>query len=299
VSPEHLTRDAADLALRLLPVAVQGVGPLRDSETHGQYMERVRALAIDLWIESGPRSELARRLAELMSAQVFVGILTAVEIEPSSTRAILTLTVIKDGESAEETIRTDRTDGPAGRALWEVAKALVGHRVAIYKQMEARADPNKKYRCAKHIVDLGAADDPEEATGARPADGRPADGRPADGRAAGTAPLADGRPAGTALPPEGQPAGTAPPLIARRRPGAGIADARCDVTAALERAGHSDPAYRDAACAGIMDRVVLDGVVVTNLDALLHLASTTPPAGTPAGRMITQRYGQPPERMSA
>jgi hypothetical protein len=32
---------------------------------------------------------------------------------------------------------------------------------------------------------------------------------------------------------------------------------------------------------------------------LLHLASTTPPAGTPAGRMITQRYGQPPERMSA
>jgi hypothetical protein len=267
VSPEHLTRDAADLALRLLPVAVQGVGPLRDSETHGQYMERVRALAIDLWIESGPRSELARRLAELMSAQVFVGILTAVEIEPSSTRAILTLTVIKDGESAEETIRTDRTDGPAGRALWEVAKALVGHRVAIYKQMETRADPNKKYRCAKHIVDLGAADDPEEATGARPADGGPAGG--------------------------------APPLIARRRPGAGIADARRDVTAALERAGHSDPAYRDAACAGIMDRVVLDGVVVTNLDALLHLASTTPPAGTPAGRMITQRYGQPPERMSA
>jgi hypothetical protein len=260
--------------MRLLPLAVQGVGPMRDDETQGQYMERVRGLAIDLWIESGPRAELTRRLAELMNSQVFVGILTAVEIEQSSTRAMLTLAVTKDGESVEEMIRTDRTDGPAGRALWETAKGLIGHRVAIYKHMESRADPNKKYRCAKHVVDLGVADDAAEDTPLTPPAGPRAAARPA--------------PTWTTQP--------GPRVISQRRPAGGLADSRTEVMAALERAGHSDPGYREAASAGIMDRVAVDGDEVTNLDVLLHLARTTPPADSAAGRMISQRYGQ---RLSA
>jgi hypothetical protein len=269
VSPEQIARDAADLAVRLLPLAVQGAGPLRDDETHGQYMERVRALAIDLWIESGPKAELTRRLAELMDSQVFVGILTAVEIESSTTRAMLTLTVIKDGEATEEKIRTDRTDGPAGRTLWETAKGLVGHRVAIYKHMESRTDPNKKYRCAKHVVDLGPADDSADE-------------------------IAVALPAGP--PPDAAPGAR---IVNQRRQGSSVADARAQVMLALDRAGHGDAGYREAACAGIMDRAAGGGATVTNLDALLQLARTTPPADSTAGRMISQRYGQRPERMSA
>jgi hypothetical protein len=265
MSPEQTARDAADLAMRLLPLAVQGVGPMRQGETQGQYLERVRGLAVDLWIESGPRAELTRRLAELMSSQVFVGILTAVEIEQSSTRAVLTLAVTKDGESAEETIRTDRTDGPAGRALWESAKGLIGHRVAIYKHMETRADPNKKYRCAKHIVDLGPAEDtPDDLDAPR-------------------------RPARSAN----------PRVIGQRRPQTSVTDARDEVLAALDRAGHSDAGYREAACAGILDRASVSGGTVANLDVLLHLARTTPPADSAAGRIISERYGHQPERMSA
>jgi hypothetical protein len=279
MSTEQIARDAADLAMRLLPLAVQGIGPMRDDESQGQYMERVRGLAIDLWIESGPRAELTRRLAELMNSQVFVGVLTAVEIEQSSTRAMLTLAVTRDGESVEEMIRTDRTDGPAGRALWETAKGLVGHRVAIYKHMETRTDPNKKYRCAKHIVDLGLADDTgEDLVVAAPA-------RPAP------VPVA-ARPAPTMRP-------ASPRVVTQRRQGSALPDARDEVMVVLERAGHSDPGYREAACAGIMDRASVSDGEVTNLDVLLHLARTTPPADSAAGRMISQRYGHQRERMSA
>jgi hypothetical protein len=277
MSPEQIARDAADLAMRLLPLAVQGVGPMRADETQGQYMERVRGLAIDLWIESGPKAELTRRLAELMNSQVFVGTLTAVEIEQSSTRAMLTLTVTRDGESVEEMIRTDRTDGPTGRALWETAKGLIGHRVAIYKHMETRADPNKKYRCAKHIVDLGVADDVAEEIPAAP---------PA-------------RPTAAARPAPTWTAQSSHRVINQRRQGSSLADSRNEVMTVLERAGHSDPGYREAASAGIMDRASIDGADVTNLDMLLHLARTTPPADSAAGRMISQRYGQQRERMSA
>jgi hypothetical protein len=281
MSAEQIARDAAELAMRLMPLAVQGVGPMRDDESQGQYMERVRGLAIDLWIESGPKAELTRRLAELMDSQVFVGILTAVEIEYSSTRAMLTLTVTKDGESVDEMIRTDRTDGPAGRALWETAKGLIRHRVAIYKHMETRADPNKKYRCAKHIVDLGIADDAaEDFTVAAPA-------RPAPGPVA-AAPV----PAPTIQ-------STSPRVITQRRQSSSLADSRNEVMTVLERAGHSDPGYREAASAGIMDRASVNGEEVTNLDVLLHLARTTPPADSAAGRMISQRYGRQRERLSA
>jgi hypothetical protein len=272
MSPEQIGRDAADLAMRLLPLAVQGVGPMRDNETQGQYMERVRVLAIDLWIESGPKAELTRRLAELMDSQVFVGVLTAVEIEQSSTRAMLTLTVTKDGESVEEMIRTDRTDGPAGRALWETATVLIGHRVAVYKHMETRNDPNKKYRCAKHVVDLGVADDMSEET-------------PVASVAARSIPAA--------------PPLSSQRIISQRGQASGVADARVEVMGVLERAGHSDAGYREAACAGIMDRASIQGGAVTNLDMLLQLARTTPPADSAAGRMISQRYGQQPERLSA
>jgi hypothetical protein len=48
-----------------------------------------------------------------------------------------------------------------------------------------------------------------------------------------------------------------------------------------------------------MDRASIEGADVTNLDMLLHLARTTPPADSAAGRMISQRYGQQQERMSA
>jgi hypothetical protein len=78
-----------------------------------------------------------------------------------------------------------------------------------------------------------------------------------------------------------------------------MTDARDEVLVVLERAGHSDPGYREAACAGIMDRASVDGESVINLDTLLHLARTTPPADSAAGRMISQRYGHQRERMSA
>jgi hypothetical protein len=167
-------------------------------------------------------------------------------------------------------IRTDRTDGPAGRALWETARTLIGHRVAIYKHMETRADPNKKYRCAKHIVDLGVADDAGEES-----------------------PVAAVRPVSAA------PSQPGPRSFGQSRQTPSVADARVEIVAALERAGHADPGYREAACAGIMDRATVQGGVVTNLDMLLQLARTTPPADTAAGRMISQRYGQQAERLSA
>src|SRR5215203_4572206 len=162
--------DARQAVTTLLPLAVQASGGMRPGEDRPNYLNRVRQLAVDLWLETSAESETVRRVAELAACRTFPAVLLGVRIEPSTTRAVLTLRSWgPDGERQEE-IRTDRADDPRGVQTLELARGLVGHRVTVYKLEETGRSPRLRYRCAKHLVDLGpAAPDPDQAPAPAPA----------------------------------------------------------------------------------------------------------------------------------
>jgi hypothetical protein len=78
----------------------------------------------------------------------------------SSTRGIVTLFTSVDAERRPdglESVRTDRTDGdPAARALANRFRALTGHKVRVYVDVEVMgSNTSKKVRVVKHVEDLG------------------------------------------------------------------------------------------------------------------------------------------------
>ena len=98
----------------------------------------------------GPLHRL-RRVERLAAATKFPAALLGVTIEDTSTRGILRL---RNVSGDLEVIRTDRGDADA--AVIAHARALVGRRVLVCKDMEGLAShPMHKVRGAVHLMDLG------------------------------------------------------------------------------------------------------------------------------------------------
>jgi hypothetical protein len=108
------------------------------------YDQNLKANARDIKVMLGDKSRIGAQLAALDLAmdadnpggKVFVGTVLGVTKEKSSTRAIVTLHTGTDRTSdnapaGAETVRTDRTDNPDGRAIARAAQLLVGHRVTV------------------------------------------------------------------------------------------------------------------------------------------------------------------------
>jgi hypothetical protein len=204
----------------LLPLAVHAAGGMRPDEDRHDYLARVRQLAVDLWLESTAESETVRRIAELSACRTFPAVLLGVRVEASTTRAVLTLRSWgPDGERQEE-IRTDRTDDPRGVRTLELARGLIGHRVTVYKLEEPGRSAYQRYRCAKHLVDLGPADpapvDPAPPGPADPAFAGAAGSGPAGRPPTGYEPAGAGRP-GPAGTDAARARGTGP-IVARPAP---------------------------------------------------------------------------------
>ena len=115
-----------------------------------------RWLALELMAEED--SPGRRRVARVLGASRFLAILSGVELEESSTRAVLTLSVGQGPGVPEEveSIRSDRTDRREGARFLRRAQSLVGHRVVVFKVLED-IDGTRKARVAVHLVDLGEA----------------------------------------------------------------------------------------------------------------------------------------------
>lgn len=123
----------------------------------------IEALVVDLALMAESDSPIMRRLVRIQDASRFVAELVDVEIEQSSTRAVLTLKTddITDKKpDGIEKMRTERTDQPDGKSMWRIALGLKGHRVLVYKELQ-EAGPDRKVRVCIHLTDLGAPEKPE------------------------------------------------------------------------------------------------------------------------------------------
>lgn len=134
----------------LLAAAVMAAGP---GATDGDII----ALVIRMRLMAELNSPAFKQVERVMTAQRFTADLVAVDIEESSTRAILTLrSDSADAEDGLEQIRSDRTDHPDGARMADQARTMIGRRVLVFKAMED-AGPQKKVRVCVHLIDLGEA----------------------------------------------------------------------------------------------------------------------------------------------
>ncbi|UQI49744.1 hypothetical protein M1P56_35105 (plasmid) [Streptomyces sp. HU2014] len=141
--------------LDLIIAAAQAAGPCPPGE-EAVWTERVRGLAVDLFVLGDTVDQDLRRLE---SAKAFTATMLAVRVEESSRRGVLTLR--NTSGELEQPIRTDRGDNDAGRAMIERARALIGHRVRVYRLNEQMASNAKlQVRTVVHLVDYGPDTDP-------------------------------------------------------------------------------------------------------------------------------------------
>lgn len=140
--------------LQLTLAAAQAAGPCPPGE-EAAWAQRVRDLAFDLYVLG---DTVGQDLNRLDGAKQFTATLLLVRIETSSTRGVL---VLRNSSGEREQLRTDRSDSDAGRAMVDRARALVGHRVRVYRINETMAGNAKmQVRVAVHLVDGGADTDP-------------------------------------------------------------------------------------------------------------------------------------------
>lgn len=130
--------------------------------------QAVKSNARDIRVMASPRSKISRQLAGLNKAldenssegKVFTGTVVSVIREQSSTRGLVTLFTGTEQANAglpagQESVRTERTDDPDGKAIARQAQLLIGHRVTVYIELEAIRGGATKVRVLRHLDDLG------------------------------------------------------------------------------------------------------------------------------------------------
>lgn len=158
----------------LLIAAMNAVGPVSEPTTNSKGTEiasaaetwefNVEQKAMEIMTMSADGSRLSRSLDVVATAhdkshqgsKAFSATLKDLSIESSSRRAILTLR--GRGADEDEQVRTDRTDTARGALMARTAKALVGHRVMVYIEME-ETPQGRKVRILRHLTDLGPDQD--------------------------------------------------------------------------------------------------------------------------------------------
>lgn len=128
-----------------------------DGEWNERFMDNVK-IAYSLLDENSAASRL---LDNLDNATKFVANIVGGRLEKTSKRIVVELESkpSKSNPDGIEKIRTERTDTPAGQAMKNKLKSLVGHRVLVYKHLEqnTRDGQTEKYRTLIHVEDLGKA----------------------------------------------------------------------------------------------------------------------------------------------
>lgn len=140
--------------LELTLAAARAVGPCPPGE-EATWTEQVRAKAIALYTLA---DTVGQDLQRLDAAKQFTATLLSVRLEATSTRGVL---VVRNTSGELEHLRTDRGDSDAGRTMIERARALVGHRLRVYRLNEQMASNAKlQVRTVVHLTDHGPDTDP-------------------------------------------------------------------------------------------------------------------------------------------
>ncbi|MFD5417568.1 hypothetical protein ACFWJT_06020 [Streptomyces sp. NPDC127069] len=141
--------------LDLVIAAVHAVGPCPAGE-EAAWTDQVRERAVSLYVLS---DTVGKDIARLDAAKQFTATPLDVRVEATSTRGVLILR--NTSGELEQQIRTDGGDSKAGRAMIERARALVGHRVRVYRLNERMASNAKlEVRIVVHLADYGLDTDP-------------------------------------------------------------------------------------------------------------------------------------------
>ncbi|MFC8570813.1 hypothetical protein ACFUIW_34155 [Streptomyces sp. NPDC057245] len=140
--------------LELTLAAARAVGPCPPGE-EAAWTDQVRARAIHLYTLA---DTVGQDLQRLDAAKQFTATLLSLRLEDTSTRGVL---VVRNTSGELEQLRTDRGDSDAGRAMIERARALVGHRLRVYRVNEQMAgNPKMQVRTVVHLTDYGPDTDP-------------------------------------------------------------------------------------------------------------------------------------------
>ncbi|MEU5523650.1 hypothetical protein ABZ759_24080 [Streptomyces sp. NPDC047860] len=140
--------------LELTLAAARPVGTCPPGE-EAAWTEQVRARAIHLYTLA---DTVGQDLQRLDAAKQFTSTLLSVSVEDTSTRGLL---VVRNTSGELEHLRTDRGDTEVGRAMVERARALLGHRLRVYRVNEQMAgNPKMQVRTVVHLADYGSDTDP-------------------------------------------------------------------------------------------------------------------------------------------
>jgi len=135
--------------------AVGAAGPVGDDRA--AWMDRVCDLAAEISVMCSERSRVSRRVHGIANSKVFAAVVVGGKLEPSSTRGIVNLRTspTKDRPDGIEQVRTERTDTADGASMWNRMKALKGHRVVIWIEVQEFNGGQSKARVVQHVEDLG------------------------------------------------------------------------------------------------------------------------------------------------
>jgi hypothetical protein len=146
----------ADVMLAGVSVA----GPKGSDETVRQWRDRCRRAALQVALMTSDGSPEFKAIDRVREAKILTGTVLTVEQETSSTRAKITFqaSVGKNQDTPEE-LRTDRGDTAIGAEMIRRVRALVGHRVRLWKfnEPDQSGKVSQGFRIVVHIEDLGEA----------------------------------------------------------------------------------------------------------------------------------------------
>lgn len=121
--------------------------------------QRLEDALIRIALHAREGSPTLARLERVLDAHAFVAELLAVDLEETSTRAVLKLRTAPEApdDDGVEWIRTDRTDTDYGARIASRARDLIHHRVVIHKVLEDIGS-QRQVRVCVWLTDLGWAD---------------------------------------------------------------------------------------------------------------------------------------------
>ncbi len=162
-----------ELRTQVILSAVQAVGPEPEggmasgipwAAAVAQKAAEIAAMCVD-------GSAQVKAIESIFNSKVFPATILAVTKERSSTRGLVKLgtrSSVHHPDGIEEA-RTERTDNPSGLAMARKLRALVGHKVLLWVEVEAIGDGARKVRVVRHVEDRGPAEEhdtaPAEAAG--------------------------------------------------------------------------------------------------------------------------------------
>lgn len=146
-----------DAKAQVILAAVNAVGPA-DPASDVPWSAQVAQKSAEIYLLAyGERSAAVKALNGIEASKVFTATVLDVKKEQSSTRGLVSLktrpsTFHPDGV---EQARTERTDDPSGRAIARALKAIIGHRVLVWVEVEEINNGASKVRVIRHFEDLG------------------------------------------------------------------------------------------------------------------------------------------------